>query len=86
MVKLKNLVTKYWVAISFVISFVIDAQYNILEQFIEDTFWVNIIKGLGAFVLAYMTNKGLSNNGFFSKEENPDDEGIGGGGIKNPKP
>ena len=82
MIKLKQLVLKYWMYIAFVISFTIDAQYKILEELLISPFWVNIIKGLGASILAYMTNKGLSNSSLFSKDNDLED--IGGGGIKNP--
>ena len=43
----------------FVITFILDAQYQILEKFIVGPFWINIIKGLGAFMLAYFTEKNL---------------------------
>lgn len=93
MIKLKQLILKYWMYIAFVISFTIDAQYQILEELLISPFWVNIIKGLGASILAYMTNKGLSNSSIFLSKldsngneipENTTEE-IGGGGIKNPK-
>jgi len=84
MIKLKQLLSKYWMYITFMISFIIDAQYGILEELIISPFWVNVIKGLGASILAYKTNKGLSSTSVFSKDEDLED--IGGGGIKNPKP
>lgn len=77
MIRLKQLILKYWMYIAFVISFTIDAQYKILEELLVNPFWVNVIKGLGASLLAYMTNKGLSS----SAKEGDD---IGGGGIKVP--
>lgn len=80
--RLKQLVIKYWMYITFIISFTIDAQYGILEELLISPFWVNIIKGLGATLLAYKTNKGLSNESIFSKDSDLED--IGGGGIKNP--
>lgn len=73
-----KLVKKYWAIIIFVLSFVLDSQYGILEKLISDVFWLNIIKGLGTLLLAYITGKGG-----VSKDEDTD---IGGGGIKNPKP
>lgn len=82
MIRLKQLILKYWMYIAFVISFTIDAQYKILEELLINPFWVNIIKGLGASLLAYMTNKGLSNASIFSKDDDLED--IGGGGIKVP--
>lgn len=78
MKNLLKLIRKYWAFIAFIISFVIDSRYGILEKLIGDPFYVNIIKGLGAALLAYVTNRGLTST---SK-----DAEIGGGGIKNPKP
>jgi hypothetical protein len=76
-----KLLKKYWAVIIFVLSFIFDAQYQILEQFIANTFWLNIVKGLGGVLLAYLTEKGATS--IFAKEGDTD---IGGGGIKNPKP
>ena len=73
-----KLVKKYWVTISFVLSFILDAQYGILEKLITDPFWLNIAKGIGALILAYFTGNKLAT---YSKEEDSD---IGGGGVKNP--
>ena len=83
MIRLKQLILKYWMYIAFVISFTIDAQYKILEELLINPFWVNVIKGLGASLLAYMTNKGLSNAKVFSNTAKEGDD-IGGGGIKVP--
>lgn len=58
---MKKFLKKYWVVISFVLSFILDAQYQILEHFITDLFWLNIVKGLGALVLAYFTGNKLAN-------------------------
>jgi hypothetical protein len=71
---------KYSVIIGFIVSFILDAKYQILEKLITDPFWLNIAKGLGAVILAYFTGSKLVSA---SKDELTD---IGGGGIKNPKP
>ena len=76
-----KLLKKYWAIIIFVLSFILDSQYGILEKLIADVFWLNIAKGLGTLLLAYITGKGGVS--IFSKDEDTD---IGGGGIKNPKP
>jgi len=47
---------KNWAVIGFLISFILDSQYGILEHFIKDAFWINIIKGLGVFITAYFTD------------------------------
>lgn len=66
---------KNWAVIGFLISFILDSQYKILETLLDNNdFWVNIIRGLGVFVVAYFTEKKM---GLFSTD-------IGGGGIKNP--
>lgn len=77
-----KLAKKYWAVIIFALSFVLDAQYGILEKLITDIFWLNIVKGLGALLLAYLTGKG----GISILSKDGDDGDIGGGGIKNPKP
>ena len=76
-----KLLKKYWAIIIFVLSFILDSQYGILEKLIADVFLINIAKGLGTLLLAYITGKGGVS--IFSKDEDTD---IGGGGIKNPKP
>lgn len=76
-----KLLKKYWAIIIFVLSFILDSQYGILEKLIADVFWLNIVKGLGTLLLAYITGKGGVS--VFAKDEDTD---IGGGGIKNPKP
>ena len=65
---------KYSVIIGFIVSFILDTQYQILEKLITDPFWLNIAKGLGAVVLAYFTGSKLST---LSKE----DAGLGGSNI-----
>jgi len=75
---MKKSLKKYWVVISFVLSFVLDAKYQILEHLITDLFWLNIVKGFGALCLAYFTGNKLVSA---SK-----DNDLQGGGIKNPKP
>lgn len=66
----------YWMVVAFFLSFILDSQYQVLEHFIKDPFWLNIAKGFGAVCLAYFTGSKLKS----FKE----DDDIGGGGIKNP--
>ena len=77
-----KLVKKYWAILIFALSFILDSQYGILEKLVADIFWLNIIKGLGALLLAYLTGKGGVS--IFSKYGDEDTD-IAGGGIKNPK-
>jgi len=58
---MKKFLKNYWVTISFILSFIFDAKYQILEHFISDLFWLNIVKGLGALLLAYFTGNKLAN-------------------------
>lgn len=80
-------IKRNWAVIGFLISFVFDNQYMILETIFDNNkFWINIVRGLGVFFVAYFTKEKL---GLMSKEGDPvpepdPDEGIGGGGIKNP--
>jgi hypothetical protein len=67
-----NVIKKHWALIGFILSFALDTQFGLLESLIGSEQWVNIIRGLGAIVLAYFWQS--SNN-----------LRIGGGGIKNPK-
>lgn len=83
--KIGKIIKKNWAIIGFLISFILDSQYGILEHFIQDVFWINIIKGLGVFITAYFTQAKLGlggNANHLNKDEDPED--IGGGGIKNP--
>lgn len=50
---------KYSVTIVFLITFVLDAKYQILEHFITDPFWLNVVKGFGALCLAWFTGNKL---------------------------
>jgi len=81
---MKKLLKKNWAIIGFLISFILDSQYGILERFINDVFWINIIKGLGVFITAYFTQAklGLGKQNLLTNKE--EDSDIGGGGIKNP--
>lgn len=81
---MKKLLKKNWAIIGFLISFVLDSQYGILERFIEDVFWINIIKGLGVFITAYFTQAKLGLGKQNLQTNKDEDSDIGGGGIKNP--
>ena len=78
---MKKFLKDYWVVLSYVLALVLDANYGILEHLIKDAFWLNIAKGLGGVLLAAMTKNTLQNSLTLKDEED-----IGGGGIKNPKP
>jgi hypothetical protein len=67
-----EIIKKHWALIGFILAFALDTQFGVLESLIGSEQWVNIIRGLGAIVLAY-----------FWQSENS--LRIGGGGIKNPK-
>jgi hypothetical protein len=67
-----EIIKKHWALIGFILAFSLDTQFGVLESLIGNEQWVNIIRGLGAIVLAY----------FWQSENNLR---IGGGGIKNPK-
>ena len=69
---MKN-IKNYSAILVFILAFGLDYNYQILERFIHDPFWINIIRGIGAILLAKMTNENLQTK-------------IGGGGITNPPP
>ena len=69
---MKN-IKKYSAILGFILAFVLDANYGILDRFVTDPLLANIIKGLGALMLAKLTNNKLETK-------------IGGGGITNPPP
>jgi len=81
---MKKLLKKNWAIIGFLISFILDSQYGILEHFIHDVFWINIIKGLGVFITAYFTQAKLGLGKQNLPTNKDEDSDIGGGGIKNP--
>jgi hypothetical protein len=56
---MKNLLKKYGVLVSFILAFVLDGQYGILEKLLPDPFWLNVAKGFGAILLAYFTKEKL---------------------------
>ncbi len=53
---MKNLIEKHWALIGFVVAFALDTQFGVLESLIGSEQWINIIRGLGAIVLAYFWN------------------------------
>ncbi len=73
----------YSAVLGFITAFVVDYNYGILERFVTDPFWVNIIRGAGALLLAKLTNKNLQTKNDPIIAPPPE---IGGGGITNPKP
>lgn len=59
MKQIKKFIKDNLAIIVFALSFILDAQYQILEHFITDPFWLNLVKGLGAVLLAYFTKEKL---------------------------
>jgi hypothetical protein len=53
--KIKVFLKEYWVVISWLITVLIDAQYNILQDFGLNNGLITIIKVGGSALLAYMT-------------------------------
>jgi hypothetical protein len=49
---MKKVIKKHWALIGFILAFALDAQFQIIENFVNDPFWANIIRGLGAIILA----------------------------------
>jgi 1,4-dihydroxy-2-naphthoate octaprenyltransferase len=50
---MKNIIKKHWALIGFIFAFALDTQFGLLESLIGSEQWVNIIRGLGAIILAY---------------------------------
>lgn len=59
--KLIAFLKEYWVVISWLITVLIDAQYNILQDFGLNNGLITIIKIGGSALLAYMTDNKLKN-------------------------
>lgn len=59
MVKIKEYLKMYWPLLVWLISFLLDQQFEILEHSGIDPFWCNIIRAIGAAVLGWMTDKKL---------------------------
>jgi hypothetical protein len=70
-----NIIKKHWALIGFILAFALDTQFGLLESLIGSEQWVNVIRGLGAIILAY----------FWQTDVKTKSASIGGGGIKNPK-
>ena len=62
---------KNWALIGFILAFLLDNQLGLVELITQNETWQEVIKGVGAILLAYFWNNGKS---------------IGGGGIQNPPP
>ena len=56
---MKNLIKEHWALIGFVVAFALDTQFGVLESLIGSEQWINIIRGLGAIVLAYFWKNNL---------------------------
>jgi len=68
-----NILKKHWALIGFILAFLVDQNTGLLDLLTENQVYQNLIKGLGAIILAY-----------FWHTDNT--EKIGGGGITNPPP
>jgi len=55
------MIFNYWAFLIWLVSFILDSNYQILEKIFVDPFWVNIIRGLGGVALAYFTGSKLKN-------------------------
>lgn len=53
---MKKFLTKNWALIGFIIAFLIDDQTGFLKSIIASESLVNVIKGIGAVLLAYYWN------------------------------
>ena len=51
---------KFSAIIVFVLTIVLDQQYNILNSFIKDPLIITAIHGIGALILAKFTNSNLT--------------------------
>jgi hypothetical protein len=56
---LKKKLKMYWPLMAWIISFVLDQQYGILEHSGFTNYWANIVRAFGALLLAYMTGNKL---------------------------
>jgi hypothetical protein len=70
---MKKILADYWAVITFVIAFILDEKYQILEHFISDEFYLNVAKGIGALILGYITNKNLKST-MQKKEEHTQEQ------------
>lgn len=61
---MKTILKNNTAIIAFILAFVLDSQYGILEKLIPDPFWLNAARGFGALILAYFTREKL---GFTAK-------------------
>jgi phosphotransferase system glucose/maltose/N-acetylglucosamine-specific IIC component len=58
---MKNWIKENWALIGFLLAFALDTQFGLLEAILGHGQWSNIIRGLGAIVLAYYWNNNKSN-------------------------
>ena len=59
MVKFKSFLKEYWVVISWLITVLIDAQYNILQDFGINNGLISLTRIGGSALLAYFTKDNL---------------------------
>jgi hypothetical protein len=53
---MKNWIKENWALIGFLLAFALDTQFGVLEAILGHGQWSNIIRGIGAIVLAYFWN------------------------------
>lgn len=58
---MKTFLSKNWALIGFIIAFLIDDQTGFLKSIIASENLVNVIKGIGAILLAYFWNTPKTN-------------------------
>lgn len=57
-----NLIKKHWPLIGFILAMLIDDQTGLLASLFHDQVVQNVIKGLGAIILAYFWNPAFNDN------------------------
>jgi len=62
-----NILKKHWALIGFILAFLIDQNTGLLDLLTENQVYQNLIKGLGAIILAY----------FWKNENTTTTRGIG---------
>lgn len=50
-------IKKHWQIITFIIAFIVDNQYDILTNLVKDQHTIDVIKAIGALLLAIISPK-----------------------------
>ena len=56
---IKKFLVEYWVLISWLITVLLDTQYNFIRLLVTNPNLLNFVKIAGSALLAYMTENGL---------------------------